>query len=46
MTLAEKLILYIDAGFPILFIHSYEESKVDEIILDSSAGRKIFEWLF
>ena len=44
MTLAEKLILYIDAGFPILFIHSYEESKVDEIILDSSAGRKIFEW--
>lgn len=44
MSLSEKLILYIDAGFPILFIHSYEENKIDKIIRDSSAGREIFEW--
>lgn len=44
MGLSEKLILYIEAGFPILFIHSYEENKIDKIIQDSAAGREIFEW--
>lgn len=44
MSLSEKLIQYIDAGFPILYINSYEENKVDEIISRSSAGRKIYEW--
>ena len=44
MKLSEKLIQYIDAGFPILYINSYEENKVDEIISKSSAGRKIYEW--
>lgn len=44
MSLSEKMIQYIDAGFPILFINSYEEDKVDGIISKSSAGRKIYEW--
>lgn len=44
MKLKEKLIRYIDAGFPILYINSYEESKVDEIIKKSACGRTIVEW--
>lgn len=44
MNLDKKLIRYIDAGFPILYINSYEENKVDSIIKNSAAGRKILEW--
>lgn len=44
MGLLEKLSQYIDAGFPILFIHSYEEDKVDNIIKKSAHGRDILEW--
>ena len=44
MNLSEKLVQYIDAGFPILYINSYEEDKIDEIIKKSAAGRKIYEW--
>ena len=44
MDLKEKIIQYLDAGFPILYINSYEEQKVDEIISESSAGREIIEW--
>lgn len=32
MTLLDKVTIYVDAGFPILLIHSYEEKKIDEII--------------
>lgn len=44
MSLLEKLSQHIDAGFPILFIHSYEEDKVDDIIKKSAPGRNIVEW--
>lgn len=44
MKLEENLIRYIDAGFPILYINSYEENKVDDIIKKSACGRKILEW--
>lgn len=44
MSLTDRMILYLDAGFPILFIHSYEENKIDEIIKKSAAGREIYEW--
>lgn len=27
MTLLDKVTIYVDAGFPILLIHSYEERK-------------------
>lgn len=44
MSLKNNLVRYIDAGFPILYINSYEENKVDTIIKNSAAGRKILEW--
>lgn len=44
MKLEQNLIRYIDAGFPILYINSYEEKKVDDIIKKSACGRRIFEW--
>lgn len=44
MNLKDKMIQYIDAGFPILYINSYEEEKMDRIIGESAAGRKILEW--
>ena len=44
MKLEDKLIRYIDAGFPILYINSFEEQKIDTIIKKSACGRKILEW--
>ncbi|MFL0250949.1 AAA family ATPase [Clostridium neuense] len=43
-SLREKLIRYIDAGFPIIYINSFEESKVDEVIKYAISGREIVEW--
>ena len=44
MELEDKLIRYIDAGFPILYINSFEEQKIDYIIKKSACGIKILEW--
>ena len=44
MKLEDKLIRYIYAGFPILYINSFEEQKIDDIIKKSACGRKILEW--
>ena len=44
MKLEDNLIRYIDAGFPILYINSFEEQKIDDIIKKSACGRKILEW--
>lgn len=44
MKLRDKVVEYIDAGFPILYINSFEEDKMDDIIDESSAGRKVYEW--
>lgn len=44
MGLKDKMIQYIDAGFPILYVNSYEEDKVDQVVKESAGGRKIFEW--
>lgn len=43
-TLKSKLIRYIDAGFPIIFINTFEEDKVDDIIREISAGKEVYEW--
>ncbi len=43
-TLKEKLIRYIDAGFPIIYINGFEENKIDEIIKFAACGREIVEW--
>lgn len=44
MKLENNLIRYIDAGFPILYVNSHEESKIDSIIKNVVTGRKILEW--
>ena len=40
----ENLGGYIDAGFPILYICTYEESKADEYILSAAGRKKTLEW--
>lgn len=35
---------YLDAGFPIIYINSFEETKVDNIIASVTGGRKGVEW--
>lgn len=42
--LEEKLVRYMDSGFPIIFINSFEDEKVDKIIRSAACGRKILEW--
>lgn len=42
--LKDKLIRYIDAGFPIIYINSFEEDKVNEVIRSATYSRKILEW--
>lgn len=43
-TLKDKLIRYIDAGFPIIYINGFEENKIDEIIKFAACGRETVEW--
>ena len=43
-TLRARLVRYMDAGFPIIYINTFEEDKVDEIIRGIGAGRDIYEW--
>ena len=35
---------YIDAGFPIIYINTFEEEKVDELVASVASGREIYEW--
>ena len=44
LTLKEKLERYIGAHFPIIYINSYEEEKIDRIITDAIRSRRAFEW--
>lgn len=39
-----KLTRYIDAGFPVIYINTFEEKKVDELITSVSSGREVYEW--
>ena len=43
-SLKSKLVRYIDAGFPIIYINTFEEDKVDVIISEISNGKEIYEW--
>ena len=42
-SLKSKLARYIDAGFPIIYLNTFEEDKVDLIISEISAGREAYE---
>lgn len=43
-TLKAKLIRYIDAGFPVIYLNTFEEEKVDEIVASISDGKEVYEW--
>lgn len=42
--MVDKLKWYIDAGFPILYIQTFEEGKADGIIADAAGKKKVYEW--
>lgn len=44
MKINKALNSYLDAGFPIIYINSFEENKVDNIITSVMGGRKGLEW--
>lgn len=43
-TLKSKLARYIDAGFPIIYVNTFEEDKVDAIISEINYGKEVYEW--
>lgn len=43
-TFKAKLVRYIDAGFPIIYINTFEEDKVDSLISEISSGKEAYEW--
>ena len=43
-TVKQNLGSYIDDGFPILYIYTYEEAKADRYILDAAGRKKVLEW--
>lgn len=44
MILKENLSRYLDAGFPILYINSFEESKIEEVIKNVADRRTVSVW--
>lgn len=40
----EKILHYVDAQYPILYLNTFEETKADEVIKKSAYGREILEW--
>ena len=44
MKIDKELLSYVDSGFPIIYINSFEETKVDGIIASVMGGRKGIEW--
>jgi AAA+ superfamily predicted ATPase len=43
-SVSQKLLHYVDAQFPILYLNTFEETKIDKIIKDVAYGREIIEW--
>lgn len=43
-TFSSKLARYIDAGFPILYVNTYEEDSVDRVIASLFKNREVYEW--
>lgn len=42
--LKSSLSRYIDAGFPIIYINTFEEEKIDGLVTSVASGREIYEW--
>ena len=43
-SLSERMTLYMDAGFPIIYIETFEESKAHQAVLAASGNREILVW--
>ncbi len=43
-SLSERMTLYMDAGFPIIYIETFEEDKAERAIVRASSNREILEW--
>ena len=43
-SLKYRLVRYVDAGFPIIYMNTFEDDKVDEIVLSISSGKEVYEW--
>jgi ATP-dependent 26S proteasome regulatory subunit len=43
-TISQKLIQYIEAGFPIIYLNTFEEDSVNRIIRSVAQGKRIIEW--
>ena len=50
-TLKDRLILYLDSGFPILYLETFEEEKAETLVRevagispDDQRGREVVEW--
>lgn len=43
-TLKDKLNHYIHAGFPIIYLNTFEEDKVDKIIREIHFDKEVYEW--
>lgn len=43
-TVKNNLRDYINAGFPILYINTHEEEKIDQYIADAADRREVIEW--
>ncbi len=44
MKLKNQIVKYVDAGYPIIYINSFEEVKTDGIIKEVMGGREGLEW--
>lgn len=42
----EKISRYMDAGFPILYVNTFEEIKETEEIIEAAGYRKVLEWSY
>lgn len=43
-TVKEKLVHYVDAGLPLIYLNTFEEDKADELIDAVRFGKRILEW--
>lgn len=40
----DRIISYIDAGFPILYIETFEETKAEDMLRSIAGGKRMVEW--
>ncbi|MEB1807357.1 MAG: AAA family ATPase [Bacillaceae bacterium] len=43
-TIEKKILHYVDAQYPLLYLNTFEETKIDTIVQKVAYGREILEW--